>query len=70
MTARNRKSPAQRAQEALDVAQRRVDLLRDQRNKAESTMKRLDSDLFRAKARLEYVKANPDLPSKHETTTP
>lgn len=69
---RQRKTPAQRAEEALGVAQRRVDRLVKQTTDARADLEALEQELAEAEARLTYVKADPAL--KHRqirtTTTP
>lgn len=59
---RTSKSPRQRAEEALGVADRAVAHLRKQRDKHEAEAKRYDVELDAAKRRRDYLASSPDLP--------
>lgn len=64
---RQQKTPRQRAEEALAVAQRRVERLTTQRDKAQSALSAVATELDEAKARLDYARKDPALP---RTTDP
>lgn len=66
---RKAKTPRQRAEEALGVAQRRVDKLTKDRDNLVRDLKAVEKDLEAAARRLDYVAANPDLPQKVEATS-
>jgi chromosome segregation ATPase len=61
---RQRKTPAQRAQEALGVAQRRVTSITKKLHHAKEEVQTLEAELEEAELRLEYVQRNPDLPEQ------
>lgn len=61
MAERTRKTPRQRAEEALGVATRKVQTLTKKRADLIAQRSALDSELEEAKRRLEYVKKSPDL---------
>lgn len=58
---RRHKTPRQRAEEALGVAQRRVDNLDKQRKRLQGQVNQIVSELEEAKARLDYAKKDPAL---------
>jgi len=58
---RQTKTPQQRAEEALGVAQRLVARLRAQREKHQAAIKQLDAEIEAAVTRLDYLAVNPDL---------
>lgn len=66
MTRRN-KTPAERAQEAYDVAARIADRLRAKRDAAEADLERLDREHAAAAARRDYLAQHPDLPKQPTT---
>lgn len=59
---RTTKSPAERAQENLDVANRLVERLTDKRDRLAQQHEAVTIDLDAAKARRDYLAQNPDLP--------
>lgn len=59
---RRQKTPRERAEEALGVAQRRRDLLHKQARKRRQELEALDRELREAEARLDYAKKDPALP--------
>jgi len=61
---RHSKTPAQRAQETVDVLQRRHAKLLSQRTALEKQAVVLASELEAVTKRLDYAKASPDLPVK------
>lgn len=66
---RQSKTPAQRAQEALDVEQRRLAKLTKLRDSAKAEYERLDADHQASLARRNYLLQHPDLP-KQRTPSP
>lgn len=66
---RQAKTPRQRAEDQLGVAQRRVDALTKQRAKAQGALNRIVHDLEEAQARLDYVKQDPALPARTPDTS-
>lgn len=60
-TTRQQKTPRQRAENALGVAQRAVARFTTMRDKLASDLKGAEGLLAAAERRLEYVSANPDL---------
>ena len=58
---RQRKSPRQRAEEALGIAQRKVKRLDDAITKAERELAALKAERVEAAQRLEYVQSDPAL---------
>lgn len=67
-TPRQTKTPRQRAEEALAVAQRRVDSLDKQRKRLQGQVNQVVGDLEEAQARLAYVKQDPALNQPGGTT--
>ena len=63
---RERKSPRARAEEALGVAQRKVERLEATKGSYELSLRNIETELKAARERLEYVAANPDLPQPNE----
>lgn len=61
MTTRTRKSPRQRAEEALGVAERLVKKLAGKVEKAKADLATLEAEHAAAQTRLEYVKSDPAL---------
>ena len=61
---RHSKTPAQRAQETVDVLQRRHAKLLAQRTALEKQAINLATELEVVTKRLDYAKASPDLPAK------
>lgn len=70
MTDRKHKTPRQRAEEALGVAQRRVARLEAELYRLRLKHAPLEKELKAARARLEHAKANPDLPPDEGTKPP
>jgi hypothetical protein len=70
---RKRKTPAQRAQEALDLEQRRVEKLSGLTERAKSEYERLNAECKAAVVRRNYLLEHPDLPAQqteqHTTTS-
>lgn len=56
------KTPAQRAQEALDVAQRSVTRLEARKSVAEKELADINAELEPAVRRRDYLAQHPDLP--------
>jgi hypothetical protein len=72
---KQRKTAAQRAQEAYDVATRIADRLSDQDKKARAEATRIGSELAAAIKRRDYLAGHPDLPKQKQdqpstTSTP
>jgi hypothetical protein len=61
---RQQKTPRQRAEETLAVAQRRRDRLVNQAIQLHKQMKALDAELEEAERRLEYAGKDPALPPR------
>jgi len=59
---RNSKTPAQRAQETVDILTRRRNKLTEQKNALERQARNLAPELEAVTKRLDYAKASPDLP--------
>lgn len=59
---RQAKTPAQRAQEALGIAQRRVSRIETDQKKAKAALELLQKEYAQAVARRDYLAQNPDLP--------
>ena len=68
---RQTKTPAQRAQEAADVALRRLHRLQKKHRDLTDQVELLDDEINDAEMRLEYVYADPALPAqtKNQKTT-
>lgn len=64
---RQQKTPKQRAEEALAVAQRKRDRLHADAARRRKELEVVDRDLRDAEARLSYVKADPALPAIERT---
>lgn len=64
MTTKTRtlRTPAEKAIAALGVEQRRVEKLHEKRDRLRSEVDDVEDELDAAVERLEYLKANPDLP--------
>ena len=60
---RTQKTPRQRAEEALGVAERKVARLEAVLHQHESIIREVEKGLARARLRREYLAANPDLPN-------
>lgn len=67
---RQAKTPQQRAQEALDVAERHVDRLSRKRNDLKAALAVVTNELDEAVVRFNYLKQHPDLGQKAGSTTP
>lgn len=63
------KSPAQRAQETVDVLQRRIAKLRKQKADLEKQARDVNPEISAVQKRLDYALANPDLPKQPEPDT-
>lgn len=63
---RQPKTPRQRAEEALGVAQRRVATLEAKLEKARGAVTDVEGELAEARRRLTYVTADPALPGEPE----
>jgi hypothetical protein len=59
---RHSKTPAQRAQETVDVLQRRLDRVRAAKDGLETQVRVLVTEERIVAKRLDYAKASPDLP--------
>lgn len=59
---RQAKTPGQRAQEALGIAQRRVSRIETDQKKAKAALELLQKEYAQAVARRDYLAQNPDLP--------
>lgn len=70
MAARQRKTPRQRAEEALAVAKRKRDRLLKQVATQEAELAAAKSDLAEAERRLTYAQQDPALPTAGQPTTP
>lgn len=64
MVVRNRKSPAEKAQEAYDVAQRLIEKLQAKHRKLYTELDQVRADLDQAIKRRDYALRNPDLPAQ------
>jgi len=64
-TTRRTKTPAQRAQEAVDVLERRIARLVDKADAARRDVQAIDDEIAENERRLAYARSNPDL-----STTP
>lgn len=60
---RQAKTPAQRAQEVLGIAQRRVSRIETDQKKAKAALELLQKEYAQAVARRDYLAQNPDLPA-------
>lgn len=61
---RQRKTPRQRAEEALAIAERKVDRLTADRDKHRTALNTIQADLEDATRRRDYLAKNPDLPAQ------
>ena len=61
---RHSKTPAQRAQETVDILQRRLVKITTHRTALEKQAVVLASEMATVQARLTYAEASPDLPAK------
>jgi prefoldin subunit 5 len=61
---RQTRTAAERAQEALDVADRKIDRLSSAKAKAEATAAEIGRELDALRKRRDYLAQNPDLPSE------
>jgi hypothetical protein len=61
---RHSRTPAQRAQETVDILTRRRNKLTEQKNALERQARNLAPELEAVTKRLDYAKASPDLPAK------
>lgn len=66
---KQRKTAAQRAQEALDVQARIAERLIDQTARAKAEYERLEADRAAAVARRDYLAGHPDLPQQNPSST-
>lgn len=66
---KQRKTPAQRAQEQYDTATRIADRLKDQAKKARAEATRLEQERDAAIARRDFLAQHPDLPTQKKTDT-
>ena len=57
-----RRDAAEKAQQELDIAERRVKVLEKSADAAQQRFTQLTEALQRARARRDYLKQNPDLP--------
>ena len=60
---RHTKTPAQRAQETVDVLERRLAKIRTAKDALEKQVRGLVIDEIAVSKRLDHAKANPDLPA-------
>lgn len=65
---RQRRDPADKAQEALDIATRRVTKLRQKRHALESDLRALLEETEAAEADVAYLAQNPHLTPKTQPT--
>lgn len=65
---RQAKTPGQRAQEALGIAQRRVSRIETDQKKAKAALELLQKEYAQAVARRDYLAQNPDLPKGNQST--
>lgn len=65
-TPRQTRTPAQRAQDAIDVLERRIARLTEKRDAAHAEAQTYAADISANESRLAYARQHPDLP----TTTP
>jgi len=65
-----RKTAQQKAQEAVDLAQRKVNSLISRKAKAKEALEALDADLKEASANLTYVKSHPALTQETAPAAP
>jgi hypothetical protein len=65
---RQRRDPAEKAQEALDIASRRLAKLHAKRRDAEAAQRDLADELDEAQADVNYLSQNPHLKQKPEPT--
>jgi prefoldin subunit 5 len=63
---RQRRAPAEKAQEALDIASRRLSKLHAKRRDAEAALRALADELDEAQADVDYLGKNPHLKQKPE----
>lgn len=70
MADKARKTAQQKAQEAVDLAQRKVNSLISRKAKAKEALEALDADLKEASANLTYVKSHPALTQPTEVAKP
>jgi multidrug efflux pump subunit AcrA (membrane-fusion protein) len=66
---RQRKTPAQRAQEAYDIERRRAARLAAKVADAKSELTALEAELADASKRRDYLAAHPDLPAQIDAPT-
>lgn len=64
------RTPAQRAQDALDVVDRQITGVRKRIEKAKAEVKAIASELTPLEKRREYLAANPDLPEQPTQKSP
>lgn len=69
-TPRQKKTPRQRAEEALAVAERKVKRLLVEQSKLRVALATVESDLAAETARRDYLKKHPDLGQQGPSTTP
>lgn len=63
-------TPAQKAQENYDVEARKIKSLTDKIDTLNRALDKLDEELPKAQARLEYAAANPDMPARKVQVNP
>jgi len=61
---RHSKTPAQRAQETVDILERRLAKIRTAKDALEKQVRELVVDEIAVSKRLDYAEASPDLPQK------
>jgi uncharacterized protein involved in exopolysaccharide biosynthesis len=66
---RQTKTPAQRAQEAVDVLHRRLTKLRAKRQEATDQVEAYSQEIAETDGRLAYALQHPDLPTQPEQDT-
>ena len=69
MTDRQKKTPAQKAQEAFDVASRRLDRARTARDKLKTQLDEATAEVEAAQKRRDYLANDPDLPAVQTADT-
>lgn len=67
--ARRKKTPRERAEEALAVEERRVTRLTEQRDALKADLDRISRERDQAVVRRDYLAAHPDLPKKDTATS-
>lgn len=70
MTTRQQKTPRQRAEEALAVAERALARLNTKREKHLADAKAVEPEIHAAQGRVDYLSQSPDLPRTEPTAVP